>query len=99
MLVSAPRHPASAAGAYYGGLPCPKGLPQIGGTMPKSPLRRNAAEARIRRFLKGFTGNVACPSGARPAVRSGDEMGWAKIQEPAPSYPDRAGSLAISVHP
>jgi len=43
--------------------------------MPKSSPRCNAAEARIRRFLKGFTANVACPFGARATVRSGYAIG------------------------
>jgi hypothetical protein len=32
----------------------PKGRPQIGGTMPKSVSRRNAAKRKNRRFSKGF---------------------------------------------
>jgi len=43
--------------------------------MPKSSPRRNAAEARIRRFLKGFTGNAAYQFGAGTAVRSGYAIG------------------------
>jgi hypothetical protein len=48
---------AGAAGAQKGGLPCPKGRPQIGGTMPKSPPRRNAANALNGRFSHVFGGN------------------------------------------
>jgi hypothetical protein len=47
---------AGAAGAQKGGLPCPKGRPQIGGTMPKSHPRRNAAKGLNERFSKGFAG-------------------------------------------
>src|SRR5439155_24300271 len=62
--------------------------------------RRNAAEARIRRFLKGFTANRACQLVARAAAGAGPEVGAGpKIQEPAQSNQDRAGSLAIPVHP
>jgi len=45
--------------------------------LPKSPSGRNAAEAGIRRFLKGFTANrasqiVACAAaGAAPEVGLG----------------------------
>jgi hypothetical protein len=48
---------ASAAGAQKGGLPCPKGWPQIGGTMPKSHPRRNAAKGLNGRFSFVFGGN------------------------------------------
>src|ERR1700688_1834847 len=53
LMVSTPIT-AGAAGAQKGGLPRPKGRPQIGGTMPKSHAGRNAAEGLNRRFPKGF---------------------------------------------
>src|SRR5450432_3855565 len=53
---------AGAAGAQKGGLPCPKGRPQIGGTMPKTHPRRNAANGLNERFLQLFAANqMPCP--------------------------------------
>jgi hypothetical protein len=43
--------------------------------MPKSSPRRNAAEARIRRFLKGFTANRASQIVTRAAAGAGPEVG------------------------
>jgi hypothetical protein len=50
---------AGAAGAQKGGLPCPKGRPQIGGTMPKSHPRRNAADGPNERFRQVFPAQMA----------------------------------------
>src|SRR5476651_2465168 len=50
---------AGAAGAQKGGLPCPKGRPQIGGTMPKSHPRRNAMGGRNGRFRMVFPAEIA----------------------------------------
>ena len=74
----------------------PKGRPQIGGTMPKSSPRRNAAEAKNRRFLKGITGKSA---GQRRHRASGCGLRSAQNTRTRPTPQGRAGSLAISVHP
>jgi hypothetical protein len=57
MLVSAPRHPASAAGALLKeACPPQKGGLKSAGTLPKSPPRRNATKGKNGPFLKGITG-------------------------------------------
>src|SRR3984885_10986972 len=45
--------------AQKAGPPCPKGGPEIGGTMPKSYPRRNAVWGKNRRFRKVFAPKVA----------------------------------------
>jgi hypothetical protein len=55
ILIGPTPAPRVAAGVQKGGLPCPKGRPQIGGTMPKSHPRRNAAKRQNRRFRQQFS--------------------------------------------